>query len=390
MGRIGGTPRSDVVQDAAVRAALSAQSVDEFFDEVARVIVPALRIDIWAGVTVDPRTLMNTGGNYSNAVPAALMPRMLDIEYREGDVNSLPDLARRPVPVALLSEEVGGRLELSPRYRDIAGPLGMRDELRMALRDRQGSWGAFVLGRSVDTPAFAPADLALAEALAQPLGSALRRLHLTERAQREPAPTAPGLVLLDEEYNVVQMSPAFPLWIDGVSLPSTPPTTRAGSHPAGSAGASLPPAVYGVAAAVRTPGAASSFTSWAHSGSQGSVRLHAWRLDDLTEARVAVVVEPSGPGERLGLIVAAYGLTAREQHITELVLHGHSTAEIAHRAGLSPHTVQDHLKSVFDKTGVRSRRDLVAALFTRHHAPALAPSPAPVRPDPRAVPSGHP
>ncbi|MEU9337221.1 LuxR C-terminal-related transcriptional regulator [Streptomyces sp. NPDC048290] len=384
MGRIGGTTRSGTVQDAAVRAATSAESVEAFFDEVARVIVPALRVDMWAGVTVDPRTLMNTGGNYRCAVPAALMPRMLDIEYCEGDVNSIPDLARKPVPVGLLSEEVGGRLELSPRYRDIAGPLGFRDELRVALRDRHGAWGALVLGRAVDAPAFTPADLALAESLAQPLGSALRRLHLTDRAHREPAPTAPGLVLLDEEYNVLQMSPAFPLWIDGVSLP---PTGRTRSP----AGASLPPAVYGVAAAVRAPGAASSFTSWAHSGSQGSVRLHAWRLDDLTEARVAVVVEPAGPGERLGVIVAAYGLSAREQHITELVLHGHSTAEIARRAGLSPHTVQDHLKSVFDKTGVRSRRDLVATLFVRHHAPALAPTTPPqVCPEPGAGGVGSP
>ena len=36
------------------------------------------------------------------------------------------------------------------------------------------------------------------------------------------------------------------------------------------------------------------------------------------------------------------------------------TRELARRMRLSEHTVQDHLKSVFAKTGTRSRRDLLA------------------------------
>jgi DNA-binding CsgD family transcriptional regulator len=106
-----------------------------------------------------------------------------------------------------------------------------------------------------------------------------------------------------------------------------------------------------------------------HSRAHGCVRLHAWRLgrSDTTGARTAVVVEEAGSGEYFGLIAAAYGLTPREKDITGLVLRGHSTADIARRAGLSPHTVQDHLKSVFDKTGLHSRRELVAGVFARHY-----------------------
>jgi DNA-binding NarL/FixJ family response regulator len=52
--------------------------------------------------------------------------------------------------------------------------------------------------------------------------------------------------------------------------------------------------------------------------------------------------------------MSAYGLTQREPEVTRLVLQGKSTAEIANRLVVSPHTVQQQLKRIFEKTGVRS------------------------------------
>jgi DNA-binding CsgD family transcriptional regulator len=65
----------------------------------------------------------------------------------------------------------------------------------------------------------------------------------------------------------------------------------------------------------------------------------------------------------------AYGLTNREQSVTRLVCRGLSTREIGARLRISENTVQDHLKSVFDKTGVRSRRELVAAILREQYLP---------------------
>jgi len=101
------------------------------------------------------------------------------------------------------------------------------------------------------------------------------------------------------------------------------------------------------------------------------VVLHGAALRTGSELRVAVIVERAHPARITELLMSAYGLTDREQEVTRLVLQGDSTAQIATDLVLSPHTVQQHLKSVFDKTRVRSRRDLVGKVFFSHYEPRL-------------------
>jgi DNA-binding CsgD family transcriptional regulator len=99
--------------------------------------------------------------------------------------------------------------------------------------------------------------------------------------------------------------------------------------------------------------------------------LHGASLVTGTTKRVAVIVEGAHPARIYPLLMSAYGLSAREQDVTRLVLQGESTAGIATQLFVSPHTVQQHLKSVFEKTGVRSRRELVGKVFFSHYDPRV-------------------
>jgi DNA-binding CsgD family transcriptional regulator len=88
-----------------------------------------------------------------------------------------------------------------------------------------------------------------------------------------------------------------------------------------------------------------------------------------TAQRVAVIVEPAHPSRIVPLLMSAYGLSDREQQLTRLILQGFSTMEIADRLVISVHTVQAHLRNIFTKTEVRTRRDLVTKIFFAHYEP---------------------
>jgi DNA-binding CsgD family transcriptional regulator len=91
---------------------------------------------------------------------------------------------------------------------------------------------------------------------------------------------------------------------------------------------------------------------------------------------LAVVIEPAKGGDVAPLIVEAYGLTQRELEVTRAIARGLGTAEIAESLFVSPHTVRDHVKSVFEKVGVSSRGELVAKVFADHYSPVMAEMPS--------------
>lgn len=51
------------------------------------------------------------------------------------------------------------------------------------------------------------------------------------------------------------------------------------------------------------------------------------------------------------------------------MLQGERTREVAERLVISPYTGQEHLKAVFAKVGVRSRRELIGRIFYGQYHP---------------------
>lgn len=84
-------------------------------------------------------------------------------------------------------------------------------------------------------------------------------------------------------------------------------------------------------------------------------------LDPL-DRTVAVTIRAAAASEILDLRFLSYDLTPRERELVSLLLEGSDTRTLSETLFLSPHTVQDHLKSIFAKTGVRTRKELVAML----------------------------
>jgi DNA-binding CsgD family transcriptional regulator len=58
-----------------------------------------------------------------------------------------------------------------------------------------------------------------------------------------------------------------------------------------------------------------------------------------------------------------YQLTAAEVRVAALIATGHSPRDIAAQIGISFYTVRAHLRSIFDKTGVRRQNALARLLW---------------------------
>ena len=349
------------LRDDLVRLAHRGADAREFAFGATRILARAVSFDWVCVLTMDPATLVPTGAVDKDGRLISAYPRLYEIEFGGEDFNAFRWLALSDRNAATLSQATGGVLDRSERHREIMGPNGFGDELRATLVDGDVAWGAVAFLRGADRRAFSPADTGLVEAVARHLAEGLRRAMLLDRDAPDPADgeDTAGVVVLAPDGSTAYTDEVAAAWMDELG-----------------ANGSAPPVVTAVAGQARA-----TATGRTREGRIARARVRAksgrWLvvrgsvLGDGPGAQVAVMIEPTRTHELAPLVADVYRLTERERDVTRLVARGLPTDAIAARLYLSPWTVQDHLKAIFEKAGVTTRGELVARVFFQQRAPQL-------------------
>jgi DNA-binding CsgD family transcriptional regulator len=332
-----------------------------YFDALDRALQRHVPFDASCWLSLDPGTALPTS-HFSREYGIPQLMGLVANEFLEDDVNKFATLMRQDRPVATLRQATDAVLSRSRRYLEFLTPLGYGDgdEVRAVFREDGVVWGAAALHRR--SGAFSEREIDLLTDVGELIAFGIRRTILRTALARGHDPEAPGLILLRGDDTVESVTPAAERWLaelfEEPSAAGTPPLTVVSIATRARRAAATTDAVP---VSVRLP-----------RRSGGWLRMDGSCLDGDPPGRVAVIISPAREPEVASLIVEIYGLSSREREVTRLVLHGYSTQDMAAALNVSPYTVQDHLKSIFRKVGVRSRRELVSQLFLQQVAPRLS------------------
>jgi DNA-binding CsgD family transcriptional regulator len=293
------------------------------------------------------------------AVPDDLMAQLPGIILRRylTTVNRWDLMERRSDS---LYRATGGEPAQSVLHRDILGRYGIGDVASAVFRDAFGCWGFLDLWRTAGDTPFTDAELQLLAEDVPAITAALRLCQARSFGEPTRASTQPGpaVLFLSPELRVLGQTPDTDAYLRAL-LP-----TEADRRP-------MPAGAYNVAAALLAAEAGLfDHPPMARVRPVGGTWLtfRAARIDaggPPADRDIAVTIELSSPAERRSLYTRSHGLTARETELVDLLVDGADTRSIAGALYLSEHTVQDHLKSIFSKTGTRNRRTLLARLTGR-------------------------
>lgn len=255
--------------------------------------------------------------------------------------------------VTTLLAVTDGDLARSTLWRGSLAAHRVSDLATAVLRDHYGCWGFIDLWRT-DGAAFSQFECSVLAECTSLVTTAVRR-SLLPTFEGLPAPfdqsDGPAIIVLDNELTVLIQTVQADTYLRAL-LPGP------GDRPP------VPAAVYNVAAQLlaREQGI---------DGNQAAARLplggrwltaRAARTEPTGTGTpsIAVSIELASPLERADLYARVAGLSGREREVLDLIINGVDTRSVADRLAMSQHTVQDHLKSIFTKTGVRNRKALVA------------------------------
>jgi DNA-binding CsgD family transcriptional regulator len=308
----------------------------------------------------DPATHLATSSVLAEEPPAWCMSVFLENEFLQADVNKFSHMIRRQQTVSILSQAVGSEPSRSHRYREMLAPLGMEDELRAVFIADDACWGTLCLHR--EKTRYTAEEAFHLSQVSRAIAEGLRKAALLNSALAGTSlPDGPGVLILSEDLTVVAATAAAAYWLAELGE-----TSRAEGHPLPLAVRSLVAGLNAIEAGRAAPDASPKVRLQTASGHW--LVLHAARLvGSGSPSQISVIFEVAQPAEIAPMIMQAYAFTKREAEVTQCVLKGLSTTEIAARLHISPHTVQDHLKAVFGKADVSSRGELAARIFLQQH-----------------------
>ncbi|GGH53491.1 helix-turn-helix transcriptional regulator [Paenibacillus silvae] len=368
-------------------------------EAVLKQIKTLIAYDAYCFNTVDPSTLLSTGAVTEDGIEAIHKQLFLN-EYMEDDVHKYADLIQSGQYTAILQASLSlhSHPETSSRYANILLPAGIHDELRTVFVDQDACWGHLTLYRKQDAPAFTEEERLLMQHWTASIAFMLRttRLSLTDELTGK-SPDEPGIMLLDTSFEPVMNNAAARYWVSELHrleqvghdvlprpiravcshlLQSTHTRTRtvtkagAESCAANGAGKDTGTSSNDVPAPEDTAHPLSKVCVQLSDGRY--LMLHASRMQQPEGIQtgdqpdhIAVWLEQAMPQDVLPLLCERYGLSARERELLAYVLRSFSSKEIAAAMHISVYTVQDHLKSIFAKTEVSSRRELIWHFVSR-------------------------
>jgi DNA-binding CsgD family transcriptional regulator len=344
---------------------LSESSLD--CDSIRRETIVELQhvigFDRWCWPLADPETLLPSSGLAEHDFGPGI-PRLLQLEYSSDRIAAKDVLARRANSAGSLGAETWGDLARSQRWDEVMRPVGIGDVAAVACRDTLGCWGWIEAYRDAADRRFEERDVELLAKIGPSVGSALRRRVMDVHDDGVAEPSPPGVIVLDGDLRPISWTAGAHAWID--ALPSASLFARLGI---------LPSVMYPAATLARS-GTVAQAHALLRAVDGRWVMIEAAPLVGHGDGEIAVTLRSATGRETFELLCRLYALSQREREVVALLVVGLDTRGVAARLFISSHTVQDHLKSVFEKIGIHSRRELLAKLGTSAD-PELAAAPQP-------------
>jgi DNA-binding NarL/FixJ family response regulator len=352
-----GRARSDI--DVISRAGLPLM---DFMEESANALLPVVPFVAGCFSSTDPATSMISG---THKLGDLYGRNEADVDWARIEYGGEPDPTHYDAMASAGRVAVGihattdGQVERLERMADLVLPrFGYADEARVVFADRAGVWGTMSILRGSDDAVFDARELAFLVSVAPALTRGIRTGLLSQLGRRETVrPPGPAVIIFDSSDRVVQSSPGAQERLSQLA-PGADPLTYIQALVSGARRFAAGTAARMPRTRARTAGGV-----W--------LVLHAAPLGGLGDRAgdVVVTIEEARPQEVIDIVAAAFALTMREREVVGAVLRGADTKEIAAWMHVSPYTVQDHLKSIFDKAGVTSRRELVSRVCFDQYMP---------------------